>query len=124
MTNDEPYITRNSRGEYRYREGRWFPAWALLMVPFVVMALPLLRYAGGRMNWKSLGFTIAIFEGLLVPVERLCLKRGHWVYNESRLLGPRIFGVPIEEPLIYYLLSPVIILLIFQSFLKAFEEGQ
>jgi lycopene cyclase domain-containing protein len=120
MKTDERLITRTADGGFRYEEGKWHPAWALLMLPFILAALPLLRYAGKKVDWKATAFTVIIFEALLVPAEHLALKRGHWVYNESRILGPRIFNVPVEEPFLYYLFSPLIILLIFHSFLKKF----
>ena len=39
---------------------------------------------------------------------------GFWVYNTERLLGPEIWGVPIEEPLIYYLLPPIMVVMAFE----------
>jgi lycopene cyclase domain-containing protein len=122
MNADGSAPQRDERGEFRWRTGRWFPWWALLIVPFVIGWIPLLAAVRRRVNWKAAGVTVLIFEALLMPTERRSLRRGHWVYNESRILGPRLFGVPIEEPLIYYLLSPLIIISIFHGFLRG--EGK
>jgi lycopene cyclase domain-containing protein len=113
---------RSQEGEFQFRSGRWKPLWALLMIPYLVLFVPLLRYVRGTVNWKAAWITVAIFEALLMPAERYSLRRGHWVYNESRILGPKVFGVPVEEPLLYYLFSPLIIISIFHAFRKAVQK--
>lgn len=105
-------------GGFRYRKGVWWPLWALLMVPFLGVFLPLYRFVRAEVNWKAAWMTVAVFEALLMFAEYYSLQRGHWVYNESRIFGPKIFGIPIEEPLIYYLFSPLIIISIFHGVLK------
>lgn len=118
MANDEDGVTQDSKGAFEYRKGKWAPLWALFMVPFLLIALPLYRWVRREVNWKAAWITVVLFELLLMPVEWYSLRRGHWVYNEARILGPRVFGIPIEEPLLYYLFSPLIIIFIFHAFLK------
>lgn len=110
--------TRGRDGLFRFRSGRWMPLWALLMVPYLLLFVPLYRFVRGTVNWKAAWVTVAVFEALLMPAERYSLRRGHWVYNDARILGPRVFGVPVEEPLLYYLFSPLIIISIFHGFRK------
>ena len=121
MSNEKRFVTRTRDGGFRYREGRWYPAWALLLFPFIALGAVLGRVAGKSVDWKALLGTVFVFESVLLPVESRCLRRGHWVYNESRILGPRVLGVPVEEPFLYYLFSPAIIILIFHGFLKRFS---
>jgi lycopene cyclase domain-containing protein len=120
MRDAERLVKRTPDGGYRYKEGRWYPAWAMLLVPFMLLGLILRRFVGKSVDWKAALGTVLVFETLLLPAESHSLKRGHWVYNESRILGPRIFGVPIEEPALYYLFSPLIIILIFHGYLQRF----
>src|SRR5688572_7576276 len=84
------------------------------MLPFAfLMALfaPLVR---GRVHWMACALTVALFEIVMLCVEHASILRGHWVYNEHRILGPLVWGIPIEEPLIYYLLPPIFIVMIFE----------
>jgi len=86
--------------------GTWWPASAALAVPFILLRNVLRRSAAGQINWRAAVLTVVIFECLMIVAEHYSLSRGHWVYNKARLLGPKIWGVPIEEPLIYYWLGP------------------
>ena len=118
MPRHDDVPVRRADGEFRYRRGRWMPLWALLMAPYLLLFVILRRFVGRQVSWRSAWITVGVFEALLMPAERYALGRGHWVYNESRILGPRIFGVPVEEPLLYYLFSPLIIISMFHGFRK------
>jgi lycopene cyclase domain-containing protein len=122
LTAEEAAVRRDANGTFHFRQGAWTPLWALLMVPYLVLWLPLCRLVGRSVDWKAGWITVLIFEALLMPAERYSLRRGHWVYNESRILGPKVFGVPIEEPLLYYLFSPLIIISIFHAFRSFFAR--
>lgn len=117
-TEDEDQVTQDEKGAFTWKKGKWAPLWALFMVPFLLVALPLYRWVRTEVSWAAAWITVAVFEMLLMPVEWYSLGRGHWVYNEARILGPKIFGIPIEEPLLYYLFSPLIIICIYHAFLK------
>lgn len=119
---DEQDVTTDASGRFTFRKGKWAPLWALFMVPFLVIALPLYRFVRAEVDWAAAWITVIVFEALLMPVEWYSLGRGHWVYNEARILGPKVFGIPIEEPLLYYLFSPIIIICIFHAFRK--REGK
>lgn len=110
------------KGWFTYRRGIWWPLWALLMVPFLFVFLPLYRFVKKDVHWKAAWLTVAVVEVVLMTAESYSLKRGHWVYNEARIFGPRIFGVPIEEPLLYYLFSPLIIISMFHAVKKFLDR--
>lgn len=98
------------KGLFTYVQGLWWPAWALLLAPFIVIFGYLYRTVRREVNLKAAFATVAVLEVMLFPDEWLALKRGHWIYNEARILGPRIFGVPIEEPLLYYVFPALIVI--------------
>ena len=124
MRHENRFVTRTRDGGFRYREGAWYPAWALLLVPFIGLGLALCRVVGKAVDWKAALGAVMVFEAVVLPAESRCLRRGHWIYNESRILGPRVFGVPVEEPALYYLFSPLIIISIFHGFLKGFSARE
>lgn len=109
---------------FEYRRGKWWPLWALLKIPFLILFYPLYKYVKDEVNWTAAWLTVATFEVLLFCAEYLSLQRGHWVYNEARILGPKILGIPIEEPLLYYFFPPLIIISLFHLFKKKFGKKQ
>lgn len=93
-----------------YSRGEWWPLWALLMTPFLVLLAPMLRRVREEINWRAAWATVLVFELTVFAAECNSVQRGHWIYNEARILGPRILGVPIEEPFLYYLFSPIFVI--------------
>jgi len=108
-----PRIVRR-RGVPAYARGKKWPAWALLAVPFALVMVPLYQAAKRRVHWLACILTVVVFEAIMIPVEHNSIIRGHWVYNENRILGPLFWDIPIEEPLIYYLLPPILVILIYE----------
>lgn len=114
MAESEETPNRKSpQDSFTYRRGTWWPLWALFIVPFLFVFLPLYRFIKNEVQWKAAWLTVLVCEIVLFSGEYYDLKRGHWVYNEARIFGPKILGVPIEEPLLYYLFCPLIIICIF-----------
>lgn len=109
-----PAFTTTPDGTPTYSRGPRWPAWALLAVPFVFIMIPLYGAIRSRVRWAACFTTVALFEAILIVVEHQSIMRGHWVYNEHGLLGPRIWNVPIEEPLIYYFLPPILAIMIYE----------
>ncbi|MFH1258829.1 MAG: lycopene cyclase domain-containing protein [Elusimicrobiota bacterium] len=112
---------KTTNGVPWYRRGKWWPAWAILILPFIFIFAPLYRRIKDQINWRAIFAMIVVSEIILTIAEHNSIQRGHWVYNEARILGPRIWGIPIEEPLIYYWLPQilaVIALLFIRSLLK------
>jgi lycopene cyclase domain-containing protein len=102
---------------------KW-PAWALLALPFAFLMAWLLPLVRRRVRWTACWLTVLVFEAVLIPVEHNSLIRGHWVYNEHRILGPKLWGIPIEEPLIYYLLPPILVIMVFEFTVARLEAAR
>ena len=115
---------RTLAGVFNYIKGKWVPAWALLLTPFLAVLWYLHRAVKDEVNWKAAFAAVAVFEVVLFPAEWYSVSRGHWVYNEARILGPKILGVPIEEPLLYYLFSPLIIITVMHAIRKFLEARE
>ncbi len=109
-----PRFDRRADGAPTYARGRRRPAWMLLAIPFVALMAMLLPVVRRRVHWMACLLTVGLFELVMLPVEHWSILRGHWVYNEHRILGPLFWGIPIEEPLIYYLLPPILVIMIFE----------
>lgn len=112
------------KGWFSYRRGTWWPLWALFLVPFMFVFWPLYKWVRAEVNWKAAWISVLIFEVILMIAESYAIKRGHWVYNENRIFGPKVFGVPIEEPLLYYLFCPLMVICIYHGYRKRFAKQE
>lgn len=97
-----PLMRRDIKGIFRYVRGARWPAWFILAIPFILLFIFVLSKTRKKINWTAAIGMLIISEIMLMIVEHISVQRGHWVYNENRIIGIRIWGVPIEEPLIYY----------------------
>lgn len=112
---------RLSSGVSSYTRGRKWPAAFLLALPFITLMAPMYEAARRRVDWVACMLMVLSFEVIMFVAEHNSIMRGHWVYNESRILGPRIWGIPIEEPLIYYFFPPVFVVLLYETMVKLLE---
>lgn len=101
---------------------KW-PATVILAAPFALLLIPLYRAARERVNWKAALAMIATFEALMICAELFSVSRGHWIWNPNRVLGPMFFGVPIEEPLLYYWFPPLFVVILMHAFEGFFAKG-
>lgn len=104
---------------------RW-PATVILAVPFMLLLVPLYKAAKERVNWKAALSMIATFEVVMFCAEFFSVSRGHWVWNPNRTLGVAIFGIPIEEPLLYYWFPPLFVVILMhaiEGFLERRKAG-
>jgi len=101
-----------------FKKGKWWPLSALLIIPFMFLFLPLYRVVRSEVNWKAAWATVILFEVVMFLAEAFSISRGHWVWNESRIFGYKIWGVPIEEPLIYYWFPIIFVIALFHAFKK------
>ena len=109
-----PDFGRRADGAPSYARGAKWPAWAVLVLPFLLQMLFLNRLVKSRVRWTACWLTVLVFEAVLLPVEHKAILNGLWVYNSNRILGPLFWGIPIEEPLIYYLFPPVLAIMLFE----------
>lgn len=101
-----------------YSRGSKWPATVLLLLPFLLVLKPLYRSIRNDVNRRALLLTIAVFEVVMFCSEHFSVSRGNWVWNEARILGPKIWGVPIEEPLLYYWVPVVFVVTLFHVIRK------
>ena len=106
----------------KYWAGPVFPWWATLLLPFLVVLWFLYKAAKDRVNWKAAFATVAVFELVVFPAEIFSVSRGHWVYNDAKIWGPKLFGVPIEEPLLYYIFPALIVITAFHAIRMRLER--
>jgi len=120
---DEELVTGNSEtSQFDFRKGKWWPATIILVIPFVFIVLPLYRAIRHEMNGRATLATILLFEAVMLFAEHFSLGRGHWVWNDSRILGWRIWGIPIEEPLLYYWFGPFLVITIMLAVRRAVRD--
>ncbi len=105
-----------------YRKGKWWPASALLIIPFMLIFIPMGRAMRKEVNWKAVLGTVLTFEVVMFLAEVFSLARGHWVWNESRIFGYKIWGVPLEEPLLYYWFPAVFVITLFHVIFTWLEK--
>ncbi|MBI4052045.1 MAG: hypothetical protein HY400_06030 [Elusimicrobia bacterium] len=100
---------------------RWWSVSAILILPFVLIFIPLYRSVRYEVNWRAAFSMVAVFEVVMFLAEHYSLSRGHWIYNDSRIWGVKIWGVPIEEPLIYYLFPPLFVVTLLHALRKGLQ---
>lgn len=120
MADKDPIVV-GPDGKPTYERGKRYPAWALIAIPFIFL-IPFLIKKCKDVCWRSVFCTIFVFQFLLLFVEHNSIMKGHWVYNKARILGPTIWQIPIEEPLIYYLFPPVLVILLFHFFINVLQS--
>jgi len=110
---ENPYISEEDR---KRREGqkKW-PATVILAAPFFFILVPLWKAAKERVNWPAAIAMIFTFEALMLGAEYFSVSRGHWVWNPNRTIGPTVFGIPIEEPLLYYWFPPLFMVVLMHA---------
>ncbi len=92
---------RFHRGIPRFSSGRYFPGWAMAVGPFFFTALVAFRKFFRSIHIPALFFTFVINMSTYLLWEYNAIVRGHWVYNDQRILGPRLGVTPIEELFLY-----------------------
>ncbi|MFA6434773.1 MAG: lycopene cyclase domain-containing protein [Elusimicrobiales bacterium] len=115
-----PYISKEDE-QRRLGQKKW-PASVILAAPFFLLVLPLYKAARERVDWRAAAAMIATFELLMFCAEAFSVSRGHWVWNPNRILGPVIFNIPIEEPLLYYWFPPLFVVILMHALESFFEK--
>lgn len=109
---------------FSYAKGDVFPMWATSFVPYLCWLFFLARRTQNRVNWRAATLTVVIFELVVGTAETISVSRGHWVYNNNKLWGIKIWNVPIEEHLLYYLFAPLIVITFMHAVRLKLEEQE
>ena len=98
---------------------KW-PASVILTIPFFFIVLPLYKASRESVNWRAAGLMILTFSVIAFVAGHFSVMREHWIWNPMRTLGPTVWGVPIEEPLLYYWFPPLFVVILMHAFEKYF----
>jgi len=85
-----------------YLRGAACPWWLLIAMPFIIAMMFLVKKVRKRFNLRATIAMVIISEVMLICWVHHAVMNQEWVYNKARILGPLFWGIPIEEPLIYY----------------------
>ncbi len=88
-----------------YIEGKWYPGWLVAIAPFAAVGLIWAKKTLKSINIPALLISLAINVALYLLFEYNAIMRGHWVYNEQRLIGWRLGGVIPFEQICLYMVS-------------------
>lgn len=83
----------------RYSRGGRFPTWVIVASAVTLFAA--VRYRHFRGSWPALLSTVLVFFCIAYPNELYSLHNGFWVYNQNRIFGFWLLGVPVEEWFMY-----------------------
>lgn len=118
---NNPYLTEEEKKK-RAQQKKW-PATVVLAAPFMFILIPMWKACKERVNWGAAIAMIFVFEALMFFAEYFSISRGHWIWNPNRTLGPTIFNIPIEEPLLYYWFPPLFMIILMHTLQKyVFEK--
>ena len=69
----------------------------LFVVPPLVLTALRCRGALRRGGWRPIAALLAIVYATATPWDSAAVARGLWGFDPQRILGVRLFGLPIEE---------------------------
>jgi hypothetical protein len=113
----------HDKGVPGYERGKKWPAWFTIALPFIGL-LALLARKVKNVSLISVAATVLFFEIATFLIEHRSVMMGHWVYNRARIFGVLVWGVPIEELVIYYFFPPIFVILIMQWLFQYFSSKQ
>lgn len=107
---------RRPRGAYRYQEGQrglyWF-WWLLGVCAQVVILLPGVIKS---LHFRAMLTTSCLFVVLIFVLENLGIYLGWWIWNERKILGPKVLLLPLEEFLLYFVVVPSVLIILVYCF--------
>ncbi len=98
-------------GGTRYRAGEKRLYWIWWVIGPLVQILALWPLVRERIHVRALLVTSACFILMMFCLENTAIYWGWWIWNEQKLLGPKVGLVPLEEFLLYWVAAPSVIVL-------------
>lgn len=84
----------------------------LLAIAFIIVALNhYYKLHLFSMKWQGLLAGFGVVSVPFIIWDIVATRDGHWAFNEEYLLGPELFGLPIEE-ILFFFLVPVVMLIV------------
>ena len=100
---------------------------------FILMFLPasvLVYFVRDTLEFKPL-LLVVLFSFLLGGIFDIwAVKQGKkdkfyiWEYNSKTILGYKLFGVPIEDSLLFLVITPILIISVWEGLKKYFNTGE
>ena len=89
------------------------PIYALFLAGLTITMLALNHYYKFRILSRWAGFLAGFFV-VSVPFlvwDYIATQDGHWAFNAEYILGPKLFGLPIEE-ILFFILVPMMMVVV------------
>ena len=92
--------------------------WAVMGAPFIGLSWFLFQIIKGKkvLNYPALGLTVFIFAASMGFVEKHAIEFKHWIFIPGHTLPIPLWGIPIEEFVIYYVFGPTCTIFLFHLF--------
>ena len=84
-------------GFFTYARGLYFPGWTITVLAFVVASFLLIKSSYRKLNGWALVLCYLISNLMYLLVEYNGICRGHWVWNDQKIWGPKLGVIPLEE---------------------------
>jgi lycopene cyclase domain-containing protein len=110
-----PEKYRNSRGMPVYKEGVWYPGWLIAITPFFAVGVAWFRAMIKKINVAAFLISLVLNMTMYILFEYNAIMRGHWVYNEQRLLGLKFAGTMSIELFLVYITSFLFLVPFFET---------
>lgn len=96
----------------------FFSVSTYLLTDIAIVAVPLLlnlvRPFREYRKLKPLLLSILSVGGVYAIWDIIATARGHWEFNPAHILGPKLFGLPLEE-LLFFVVAPYSCLFVYES---------
>lgn len=110
-----PEKYRNGRGMPVYKEGVWYPGWLIAITPFFAIGVVWFRAMIKKINIAAFLISFVLNMTMYILFEYNAIMRGHWVYNEQRLLGLKFAGTMSIELFLVYITSFLFLVPFFET---------
>ncbi|HEY6436602.1 MAG TPA: lycopene cyclase domain-containing protein, partial [Ignavibacteriaceae bacterium] len=98
-----------------------------LIILIITLAYPLYRSFDKPLyfirSWKYLFPAILIVASIYIIWDYIFALNGYWGFNEKYILGPKIFGLPIEE-ILFFIIIPYSCIFIYEVVKEIIDEQQ
>ncbi|HEX2958242.1 MAG TPA: hypothetical protein VHO70_15515 [Chitinispirillaceae bacterium] len=112
---ERPEKYRNSRGMPVYKEGVWYPGWLIAITPFFAVGAVWFKTLIKKIHVAAFLISFILNMTMYILFEYNAIMRGHWVYNEQRLLGWKFAGTMSIELFLVYITSFLFLVPFFES---------
>ncbi len=114
--------SRNGRGRPVYVEGKWYPGWLIAIAPFATAGILWIKRTIRLIHVPAFVISFSINMSLYLLFEYNAIMRGHWVYNQQRLIGWHLADTIPFEQICLYVISFLFLVPFFESVRSALRQ--